>query len=446
MSGDELDRRLGLLDCLLLSVGGMIGSAIFVFPGSTARLVGPASVLAWMAAGVLMASIALCYTELSLAFPRTGGPAVYPRETLGPWPLVRAFASYLEGIGYSVGWAFGITVSALAVADYAAVVVPGIAGQTVPLAVLAIALSLAVNLLGVDATSRTNLVIAAVLLSVLVVFAGLALARADVGHYEPFFGGGPVEFLAAVQIAITAYGAWTVIPASAEEIRRPAWTIPRAILVSLAVSTVLYGAVVAAIHGLVPQAAFAAGGAATSSPLGVAAGVLGIGVFETVLVPVAAIAAIFTTMLVGTMSAGRVLFALGRNGTLPPTFGRVSERTGVPWVGLVAVALLAGALATVPGYFYQLLVVAAIVGTGLPYAINILSFVGLRHYRTDVDPPFRAPGGDVLPVVAFAALGVAMIGLGLTNVVWSLGTLTVLTLLFVLRYLRAPEAVLAASE
>lgn len=438
-SDSGLERNLGLLDCVLLSVGGMVGSAIFVFPGTTGRLTGPSAIVAWVGAGVLMTTIALCYTELSLAFPQAGGPAVFPYETFGPSRFVRAFASYLEGVSYSVGWAFGITVSALAIADYVAMIVPAASGHAVPIAVLGIALSFLVNALGVSVTSRANLVLAAVLLTILVVFAGLGLARADPANYRPFVLDGPVQFLAAVQVAITAYGAWTVIPASAEEIREPASTIPRAIVASLAVSTVLYGVIVAALHGLVAPSAFVEGNAAMTAPLGVAASAIGLPILRNVLLPFAALVAIFTTMLVGTMSAGRVLFALGRNGTLPAAFAAVSDRSQVPWVGLAAISLLAGVFATVPQYFFQLLVVAALVGTGLPYAINVLSFVGLRYYRTDVEPPFRAPGGYALAAVAFGALGVAMIGLGLTNVVWSLGTVALLTTFFVVRYLRAPE-------
>ena len=68
----DFDRQLGLPDCTLLRIGGMVGSAIFVFPGSTGRLAGPSAVLAWALAGALMTAVALCYTELTLAFPRAG--------------------------------------------------------------------------------------------------------------------------------------------------------------------------------------------------------------------------------------------------------------------------------------------------------------------------------------------------------------------------------------
>ena len=439
-SGGELERSLGLLDCVLLSVGGMVGSAIFVFPGTTGQLIGPASILAWVAAGVLISAIALVYTELSLAFPRAGGPAVFPYETFGSNRTVRAFASYLEGVSYSIGWAFAITVSALAIADYAAVIVPAAGGATVPIAVAAIVLAGGVNLVGVDFTSRTNLVLSLVLLAVLVIFVALGVAAADVGNYRPFLTGAPVQFFAAVNVAITGYGAWTAIPSAAEEIERPGRTIPRAILLSLLVTALLYAGVVAAIHGLIPGSAFVEGSAVATRPLSVAAESLGVPVFQRYVLPFAAIAAIFTTMLVGTLSAGRVLFALGRNGTLPRAFASVNERFGVPWLGIVAISALAGAFAAFPQYFYQLLVVAAVVGTGIPYAINVLSFVGLRRYRPDVTSPFRAPGGYWLALVAFAALAVAMVGLGVTAVVWSVGAVALIAGYFVVRHLRHADA------
>lgn len=444
--GDGLERQLGLLDCVLLSVGGMVGSAIFVFPGTTGQLAGPGAILAWVLAGILMLTIALCYTELSLAFPQAGGPAVFPAETFGPWPTVRAFASYLEGICYAVGWAFGITVSALAIAQYAGIVVPAASGHTVLLALVGIGLAVAVNLAGVSTTSRTNIVLSAVLLAVLLVFVALGLANAEPANYSPVFPSGLDSLAAAAAVAMTGFGAWTVIPASAGEVREPSRTIPRAIVVSLAISTVLYGAIVAAIHGVIPASEFVEGSPVAAAPLGVAAESIGVPIFETVLLPLAAIVAIFTTMLVGIMSAGRVLFALGENGTLPAIVGQVSERTQVPWVGILLIGGLAGALAAVPQYFYQLLVIATVVGTGLPYAINILSLVGLRRYRPDLEPSFRVPAWPVLPIVAFAALAVAMIRLGATEVWWSAGALAVIAAGFGVRYLTAPRALRPAVD
>lgn len=438
-SGDGgLTRELGLLDCVLLSVGGMVGSAIFVFPGSTGRLAGPASTLAWPVAGLLMMIIALCYTELALAFPKAGGPAVFPAETFGPNPSVRLFASYIEGVSYCIGMVFSITISALAIAQYLGIAFPSMKGYVVPIALVAIGLSFLVNLVGVTSTSRTNLVLSALLLTVLLVFVGTGLTRFSPTNYEPFFTGGVTKFFAAVSLALTGYGAWTAIPSVAEEVKQPAKTVPQAILLSLLVTTVCYTAVVVALHGVVPASAFQTK-IMSQVPLGVAATKLGLPVIQRYLLPLGAIVAIFTTMLVGTMSASRIVLALGRNKTLPSFFAAVDSRFQVPWVGLVTVSLVAAVLATFPEHFEALLVVASVVGTGLPYALNIVSFVGLRYYRPDVTPPFRAPGGYALPVVALVALSVAMVGLGSTQVVWSLVTVALMAGSFLVRYLIWPE-------
>ncbi|MFB6154878.1 MAG: APC family permease [Haloferacaceae archaeon] len=437
-SGSALEQRLGLLDAVLLSFGGMVGSAIFIFPGTTGRLVGPASVGAWLLAGVLMVAVALCYTELALAFPRAGAIAVFPYESFGPYPSIRAFASYLEGVGYTIGWVFAITISALAAANYLAVVVPAAAGHTVGVALAAIVLAAVVNLLGVTVASRTNLLLSALLLAVLLAFVATGLSAASPANYRPVVTGGTWDFFAAVQVAITGYGAWTAIPSAVEEIRDPSRTVPRAILLSLALTTVVYTAIVAAVHGVVSPSQFVEGSVAAQAPLRVAADALALPWLRALLA-VAAVVAIFTTMLIGMLSAGRVLLALGRNDTLPAVFETTSDRFSVPWVAIAFVAVVAGALATVPQYFYQLLVIAAVVGTGLPYAINVLSFVGFRYYRRDVTPSFRAPGGYALPVVAFVVLAIAMLGLGSTEVLWSVGALVALSAYFVVRTARNPE-------
>lgn len=428
----EFKRELGLLDCVLLSLGGMVGSAIFVFPGTTGRLAGPGAVIAWGLAGVLMLPIALCYAELSIAFPKTGAPTVFPYETLGPSPSVRAFASYLEGVGYVVGWVFGLTVSALAIADYLGLILPGASGHVTLIALVALGLAAIVNVLGIDITSRANLVVSAVLLAVLTVFVAAGAAQFQPRNYDPLFMDGPLNFFAAVQVAITAYGAWTVIPSTIEEIREPEYTVPRAIVLSLSIALLLYVSIVAAVYGVVAPSQFTEGSLAMTAPLRVATDAIGIS-WLSYLLAVAAIAAIFTTLLVGIMGSSRVLFALGENNTLPAVFATTSERFRVPWVGILAVTGVAGALASVPQYFSQLLVIAAVVGTGVPYAINILSFIGLRYYRTDVAPSFRAPGGFVLPVVAFVGLGIAMFGLGITELTWSLGALALLSGYFLVR-------------
>lgn len=142
MSADSpgrFDRTLGLLDCILLSVGGMVGSAIFVFPGSTGRLAGAWAGRGWSRGTDARHRALLHRTHAPVS--ENGRAGRLPYETFGPSPAVPEFASYLEGIGYASGWVFGITVSALAITDYLARLVPAAADYTVALTVLAVALA-----------------------------------------------------------------------------------------------------------------------------------------------------------------------------------------------------------------------------------------------------------------------------------------------------------------
>jgi len=429
--GGELSRTVGLWDLLLLSVGGMVGSAVFYFPAFTGAWVGPAAVLAWLGAGVGMLSVALCYTELATAFPEAGGPAVFPLETFGRRPLVRSFFGYMEGVSYSLGWTFGVAVSAWYVANYLGRIpaLAGVRGHAVSFALVAIVASFAVTVAGIDVTKRTNLVLTAFILAVLVLFVAVGVGNADPANFTPFFTGDALGFFEAMGVAITAYGAWTVVPATAEEIRDPDWTIPRAIVGSLVVTTVLYTAVVVAIHGSVAPDAFTRDNPVFYAPLSGVAAAAGASLLARYALPLAALVAIFTTMLVGMTSAARVLLAMGRRGTLPRVFATVSDRTHTPWVGLLTVAVAASAVVLLRNVYGQV-VLAALVGTAIPYAINVVAFVGLRYYRPDVTPTFRAPGGYLLPVVALAFLGLVVVGLGVDRPVATTGVLLVLVLGF----------------
>lgn len=413
MSEDEFTRTVGLWDLLLLSVGGMIGSAVFYFPAFTGLWVGSASVLAWFLAGVGMLCVALCYTELSTAFPEQGGPAVFPAETLGRRPIVKRFFSYLEGICYTLGWTFAVAISAWFVASYLSHI-PALAGareHTVALALVAILASFVVTIAGIDVTKKTNLILTAFVLVALVGFVAVGLEHVYPTGITPVVTGGALGFLESIGVALTAYGAWTVIPSMAAEVKNPEWTLPRAIIGSLLVVTVLYTAVVFAFQVLVPPGALARGSPVMYAPLSTVAGWTGATVLAHYVLPIAALIAIFTTMVVGMTSTARVLLAMGRRGLLPNVFGTVNQRTQTPWMGLLVVAIGASGFVLLKNLYGQV-ILAALVGTVIPYVINILSLFGLRRYRPDVSPTFSAPGGRVLPMIALVFLGGTVIGLG----------------------------------
>lgn len=427
-------RTVGLRDLLLLSVGGMIGSSVFFYPAFTGQWIGPAAVLAWFLAGVGMVSIALCYTELATAFPYSGGPAVYPAETLGTNPLLRQFFSYLEGTSYALGWVFGVAVSAWYVANYLGAIpsLGGVRSHTVLFGLLAIGASLVVTLAGIDITKRANLVLTAFILAVLATVAASGFTTGEPANMTPFVTGSTTQFLAAIGVAITGYGAWTVVPAAAGEVKNPEWTIPRAIVGSLLLTTILYTGVVAAIHLTVSPMSFVSGSPVMVAPLSAVVDA-SIPLLGNYVVPIAALVAIFTTILVGMTASARVLRVLAERNTFPEAFAATSERTNAPYVALCVVAIAAAAV-VIGKQVVGGIVLAALVGTVLPYAINLVSFAGLRFYRDDVTPSFRAPGGLFTAIVAFGFLVLLAIGLSVDYPLVAGGTIAALLIGFLLQY------------
>jgi APA family basic amino acid/polyamine antiporter len=413
----------------------MIGSSVFFYPAFTGQWIGPAAILAWLVAGVGMVSVALCYTELATAFPHSGGPAVFPAETLGSNALVRQFFSYLEGTSYALGWVFGVAVSAWYVANYLGAIPPlaGVRSHTVLFGLLAIAASLAVTLAGIDVTKRTNLGLTAFILAVLTAVAAIGFANGEPANTTPFITGNSTQFLVAVGVAITGYGAWTVVPAAAGEVKRPAWTIPRAIVGSLLLTTLFYTAVVVALHLTVPPSAFTSGNLVMVAPLSTVVVDAGFPIFANYALPVAALVAIFTTMLVGMTGSARVLRALAERDTFPSAFAATSDRTNAPYVALCVVAVAAAAV-VIGKQVVGGIVLAALVGTVLPYGINIASFVGLRLHREDVTPAFRAPGGLLTAVVAFGFLLLLAAGLSVDYPLVATLTITALIAGFFAQY------------
>lgn len=435
-SDTQLSRSVGLFDLLLLSVGGMIGSAVFYFPAFTGARIGAASILAWLFAGVGMLAIALCYTELATAFPEEGGPAVFPAETVGDHPFVRRLFSYFEGVSYSLGWVFGVAISAWFVVTYLSRIpeLSGLGGHTMVLALVAIAASFVVTAAGIDITTRANLVLTTFILAVLLVFVGVGLTNADPGNVTPLFTDDTFGLLESMGVAMAGYGAWTVIPSAAEEVKSPEKTLPRAIIGSLLIVTVLYTAVVFVFQAGVAPDALEEGAKLMYAPLSTVAARSGATLLAQYALPIAALMAIFTTMIVGMTSTARVLLAMGRRGIVPPVFATTSSRTQAPVVGLATVAFGASVLVLLRNLYGQI-VLAALIGTALPYAINVLAFVGLRYYRPDVSPSFRAPGGYVLAAIALLFLGGIMFGLGLDRPLATGGVLVCIFAGFVIREL-----------
>lgn len=344
-----LRRDVGLGGAVMMGLGSILGTGVFVSVGIAAGVAGPSVVLAIGLAGLLAVCNALSSAQLAASHPVSGGTYEYGYRYLTP------------GMGFAAGWMFLCAKSASAAAAalgfagyalHAAGAGANSATARTGLALGAVVVLTGLVLAGVRRSNRVNMAIVGVTLAALVCFvlAGAGTAVDNAGrNLTPFFGGletgAPAwrrlaEATALMFVAYTGYGR---IATLGEEVAEPRKTIPRAIVITLGVSMGLYVAV-----GLVGVAGagvgvFAGTGATAAAPLEVAARVFDVPGLGWV-VAVGAVTAMLGVLLNLILGLSRVGLAMGRRGDLPRMFGRVSA-AGSPTPAVLGVGVVMGLMA-----------------------------------------------------------------------------------------------------
>jgi APA family basic amino acid/polyamine antiporter len=327
---DELRRRLGLFDAVVIGLGSMIGAGIFAALAPAAHAAGSGLLLGLAAAAVVAYCNATSSARLAARYPASGGTYVYGRMQLGD------FWGYLAGWAFVVGKTASCAAMALTVGWYAW------PSQAHAVAVAAVVALTAVNYAGIQKSAWLTRAIVAVVLAVLaaVVVAaftsGAAVAaRLNVGA-DASVGG----VLQAAGLLFFAFAGYARIATLGEEVRDPARTIPRAIPLALGITLAVYAVVaVAAITVLGPQRL-----AQATAPLSEAMRVAGV----TWLVPVvqvgAAVAAL-GALLALILGVSRTTLAMARDHHLPHALAVVHPRFKVPHRAELVVGAVVAVLA-----------------------------------------------------------------------------------------------------
>lgn len=327
-----LHRELGLLDAVGIGFGAIIGAGIFVVTGVAANIAGPSLVVSLLVAAVAATFNALSSAQLAARYPQSGGTYEYGYQLLGPWP------------GFVAGWMFlaskiaAAGVVAIGLGAYATMLVPGVNPRV--LAVGAVVFFTILNYVGVQRTSKVNLVIVSISISSLLLLVAVGITSFRSAHFSPFAPGGLRGVFDGAAILFFAYTGYARIATLGEEVREPHRTIPRAVMVTMACSTLLYTAVAVVTIGVVGAPAMAI----TGAPLGVAAAKAA-GPMIATLIAVGAVAAMFGVILSQILGMSRMAFAMARRDDLPRLLAAVHQRYGVPHRAVVMVGLGAGIIA-----------------------------------------------------------------------------------------------------
>jgi APA family basic amino acid/polyamine antiporter len=404
----QFRRVLGLWQLTAIGLGGLIGAGIFVLTGVVAATqAGPAVSLSFVIAGIASAAAALCYAEFAGMIPVAGSAYTYAYAVLGElaawiigWDLLLEYALVVAVV--SIGWSGYLQ----ALLSQLGQTLPGWAmgasgtgpGHVVDLPAMLGSLVVAGLLtLRIEWGARFNAVMVIIKLAAVVLVIATGVPYVHTANWHPFMPYGFGGVAAGAAVVFFAVFGYDTLTTAAEEAIDPQRQLPRAILLSLAISLTLYIAMSLVLTGVVRYDSL-------NSAAPVAAAFTAIGLpWVTLLVSAAAVAGIASVMLAFLLGCSRIWFAMSRDGLLPGWFAQVHPQFRTPH----RPTLIAGGLTAIVAGFFQIKEVAELVniGTLSAFVIICLAIIVLRQTRPDVRRSFRTP---LVPWIPLAGIGFSL--------------------------------------
>jgi APA family basic amino acid/polyamine antiporter len=442
-NNSELKRTLGAWSLVLLGIGCIIGTGIFVLTGrAAANFAGPGIVISFVITGTLCAFVALCYAELASVLPVSGSAYSYSYASMGElsaWimGLLLVLEYGLAASTVAVGWSgymvsllkdIGIHISpaltaapGVPVKEAGVVIAHGIVNLPALLAIIAVTLLLVI---GVSESATANNIVVAIKLSVVVAFIAIGVFYVDPQHWSPLI---PAEIpppppetprglwadiwralvnvvtaqntsrygigglISGAATIFFAYIGFEAVSTAGAESRNPARDMPIGILGSLVICTILYILTAGVLVGIVPYADL-------DDPAPIAKAVNQIGLpWFAVLVKIGAIAGLSSVMLVLLYGQTRIFYTMARDGLLPDSLARVHPKFRTPWIN----TLIVGAIAAGAAGLMSLDALADLtnVGSLAAFAIVCITVLYLRIAAPELKRPFRTPMFPLTPIL-----------------------------------------------
>ena len=417
----NLKRELGAFQLVMLGIGAIIGTGIFVLTSEAAQKAGPGMMASFVIAGFVCAVTALCYAELAAMVPVSGSAYTYAYAVLGElvawcvgWALVLEYAVAASAV--CVGWskyATGLVEHSLGIQLPDALTLGYFEGGAINLPAIFIGLLVTALLVrGTRESATLNAVLVAVKLFALALFVVLTVPAIDDANFHPFAPLGTAGIIGAAASIFFAYVGFDAISTAAEETRDPQRNVPIGLIGALVICTVFYLLVAAGAigsYGAMPvlaadgtalasgSSALAARCAELASPLPlacsgealahvlrvighpVASNLLGLCVFI-------ALPSVILTMIFGQT---RIFFVMARDGLLPEVLGKTHAKYRTPHVVTIAtgIGVVFGAA------FFPVGKLADISNSGTLFAFLVVSLAVMMLRRREPERPrsFRTP-------------------------------------------------------
>lgn len=325
----KLERSLSLTSVIAISIGGMLGSGIFVLPGLAAAKTGSSVWLAYLLAAVCILPAAFSKSELATAMPSSGGTYVYIERAFGP------LFGTIAGIGLWLSLLFKSAFALVGFGAYLSILINIDARLTKYVAVTFLALILFLNILGVKKVGKVQIFIVSISIISLALILIFGIPRTSAELLDPFMTEGNLGLFSTVAFVYISYAGVTKVAAIAGEIKNPGTNLPLAMILSLFIMTVIYVSVAFVLVGNLPLGELKT----DIKPIYSIAKLLG-GNYVGYIASVVGIITLISMANSGVLAASRFPFAMAIDKLLPDFMGKIHAKYLTPVVTIIMTCFL----------------------------------------------------------------------------------------------------------
>jgi amino acid transporter/mannitol/fructose-specific phosphotransferase system IIA component len=402
----ELKRGLGLLDVFAIAAGAMISSGLFVLPGIAYGFAGPAMIISYFIAGILVIPTVMSKAELVTAMPRSGGDYFYITRSMGfAAGTIAGFASWFSLALKSAFALLGLGIVGL-------LINPGFSMLDIKLIAVALCLVfMLINLVGIKEAGITQILLVAFLVGILVIYIVRGFVSIHPDQYTPFAPNGWWPVLSTAGLVFISFGGLTKVASVAEEIRNPKFVVPVGMILAYVTVLLLYLGVIFITVGVLPHSLLQTSLTPISEGARSFWGTTGV-----VITAIGAVLAFVSTANAGIMSASRYPLAMSRDHILPVLMRKINKRFKTPHIAIIFTT--AFMIMIILFLDLHMLVEAASTMLLLLFISANLSVIVMRESKLQsYQPTFRAPLYPYLQIAAIIGYGFLVFDMGITTLI-----------------------------
>lgn len=418
--GQNLKKALSATNLITLGIGAIIGAGIFVLSGQVAALyAGPAIVFSFLIAGFGCVMAGLCYAEFASMIPISGSAYTYTYATMGEfmawsigWDLILEylFASATVAVGWSGYFVsffkdFGVVFpKELCSSPFIYTVANGWQTTGAYFNLPAVFIVVVITLLlirGIKESAAFNNLMVIIKIAVILLFIAVGFFFIKTANYHPFIPKNTGTFghfgfsgiIRGAAVIFFAYIGFDAVSTAAQEAKNPQRDMPKGILGSLAISTVLYILMALTLTGVVSYTLLN-----VPDPIAVGVDALGSSLnWFRPIIKIAALAGLTSVVLVMLMGQPRIFFTMSKDGLLPPAFSKIHPKHKTPYVS----SLVTGGVALILAGLIPIGILGELVsiGTLLAFTFVCISVIVLRKTQPDIHRPFKTPWVPFVPIL-----------------------------------------------